>query len=118
VHEKIAYIGCHVRACLRRIIDGLPKTGGSIAGDAVHERAGDACDKCVRNAIHGNAVHERAGDAIHERARSAGDKRALNKECRKFSPPAAFLFRCGDCFVSLNKRAAGLIVSGFFQTGS
>jgi hypothetical protein len=85
-HEKNAYIGCDARAGLRRIIGGLPKTGGYDIGDAVHKRA----------------VH----------------KRALTGSAGKFSPPAAFLFRCGDGFVPLNKMAADQFVLDFFQTGS
>jgi hypothetical protein len=88
-HEKTAYIGCIVRACLCRTFDGLPKTGGSITDDALHERTGDA-------------FHQRTGDAFHQRACDAGDKRALTRSAGKFSLPAAFLFQCGSSFVSLN----------------
>jgi hypothetical protein len=80
-HEKTAYIGCIVRACLCRTFDGLPKTGGSIADDALHERT---------------------GDAFHQRACDAGDKRALTRSAGKILLPAAFLFQCGSCFISLN----------------
>jgi hypothetical protein len=54
-HEKTAYIDCNARACLRRIIDGLSKTGGH---------------------IHDDAVYKYAYDAIHKHA---GDKRALTR---------------------------------------
>jgi hypothetical protein len=85
-HEKNAYIGCNARTGLRWIIGGLPKTSGYNTGNAVHKRA--------RNAVH---------------------KRPLTGSAGQFSPPAAFLSRCVDCFVSLNKTAAGQFVLDFFK---
>jgi hypothetical protein len=85
-HEKTAHVGCDIRPRLRRIIDGLPKTG---------------------RYVHDDAFHKRARDARHERAvtRSAP---GIFAACR-------ISFRCGTRFLFFCAKARRPIGPGFFS---